>query len=53
MFLSLQTYEGLQITVYSVIKVTKGMAFVLTSRFNQDVVEEYFGRQHSLDVTIT
>ena len=53
MFLSLQTYEGLQMTVYSVIEVTKfllskGMTFVLTNRFNQDVVEEYFGRQRSL-----
>ena len=53
MFLSLQTYEGLQMTVYSVIEVTKfllskGMAFVLTNCFNQDVVEEYFGWQHSL-----
>ena len=53
MFLSLQTYEGLQITVYSVIEVTKfllskGMAFVLSNRFNQDIVEEYFGRQRSL-----
>ena len=52
MFLSLQTYEGMQMTVYSVIEVTKfllskGMAFVLTNRFNQDVVE-YFGRQRSL-----
>ena len=50
MFLSLQTYEGLQMTAYSVIEVTKFllskgmMAFVLTNRFNQDVVEEYFGR---------
>ena len=53
MFLSLQTYEGLQITVYSVVEATKfllskGMAFVLTNRFNQGVVEEYFGRQRSL-----
>ena len=53
MFLSLQTYEGLQITVSSVIEVTKfllskGLAFVLTNCFNQDIVEEYFGRQRSL-----
>ena len=53
MFLSWQTYEGLQITVYSLIEVTQfllneGMQFVLSERFNQDVVEEYFGRQRSL-----
>eukprot|EP00112_Aurelia_sp_Birch-Aquarium-sp1_P011130 Seg2347.6 transcript_id=Seg2347.6/GoldUCD/mRNA.D3Y31 product="Transposable element P transposase" protein_id=Seg2347.6/GoldUCD/D3Y31 len=53
MFLSSQTYEGLQMTTYAVIEVTKfllgkGMSFVLTNRFNQDVVEEYFGRQRSL-----
>ena len=53
MFLSWQTYEGLQITVYSVVEATKfllenGMNFVLTEKFNQDVVEEYFGRHRSL-----
>ena len=53
MFLSWQTYEGLRITVYSVIEATKflllqGMPFVLTEKFNQDVVEEYFGRHRSL-----
>ena len=53
MFLSWQTYEGLRVTVYSVIEATKfllgnGMPFVLTERFNQDVVEEYFGRHRSL-----
>ena len=50
MFISYQTYEGLQITVYSCIETVKcllrqGMEFVLTERFNQDVAEEYFGRQ--------
>ena len=53
MFLSRETYEGLQITTLSVIEVTQyllseGMPFVLTERFNQDVVEEYFGRHRSL-----
>ena len=53
MFLSYQTNEGLQISTYSIIEVTKfllqmGMPFVLTDRFNQDVVEEYFGRHRSL-----
>ena len=52
MFLSRQTHEGIQITTYSVIEATKfllcsGMEFVLTEKFNQDVVEEYFGRQRS------
>jgi len=49
MFLSHQTYEGLVITVNSVIEATQfllesGMPFVLTEKFNQDVLEEYFGR---------
>lgn len=53
MFISSQTYEGLQITVNSLIEAVQfllrqGMPFVLTERFNQDVVEEYFGRQRSL-----
>ena len=38
--------------MHSVIEATKyllaqGMGFVLTERFNQDCVEEYFGRQRS------
>ena len=50
MFLSWQTFEGLQITVYSITECVKyllnsGLKFVLTEKFNQDVVEEYFGRQ--------
>lgn len=53
MFISWQTYEGFKITVYSVIEVTKfllgeGMEFVLTERFCQDTVEEYFGNQRKL-----
>ena len=53
MFLSWQTYEGFKIAVYSVIEVTKfllgkGMEFVLTERFCQDRVEEYFGNQRKL-----
>ena len=52
MFISWQTYEGIQISVHSVIEATKylltqGMEFVLTERFNQDCAEEYFGRQRS------
>ena len=53
MFLSWQTYERLQITVYSINEAVKyllgiGMSFVLTKRFNQDVLEEYFGRHRSI-----
>lgn len=53
MFLSWQTHEGLQITVNSVIEATKfllqeGMEYVLTERFCQDLVEEYFGKQRKL-----
>ena len=53
MFLSWQTYEGLQITVNSLIEAVKfllqaDMPFVLSERFNQDVLEEYFGRHRSL-----
>ena len=52
MFISWQTYEGIQILVHSVIKAIKyllgqGMESVLTERFDQDCVEKYFGRQRS------
>ena len=53
MFISRQTHEGLQIIYYSVIEATKYLLqqdfkFVLTERFCQDLLEEYFGRQHSI-----
>ena len=53
MFLSWQTYERLQRTVYSINEAVKyllgiGLSFVLTKRFNQDVLEEYFGRHRSI-----
>ena len=53
MFLSWQTFEGFNITVHSAIEVVRflleeGMEFVLTERFCQDPVEEYFGKQHQL-----
>lgn len=53
MFLSWQTYEGLQITAHSAVEVTnfllgEGMEYVLTERFCQDSVEEYFGNQRKL-----
>ena len=52
MFLSIQTYNGLKMTVTSAIAVTKfllseGFEFVLTERFCQDDVEEYFGFQRA------
>ena len=50
MFLSIQTFTGLKITVNSVIALTRFLLserfeFVLTERFCQDDVEEYFGYQ--------
>ena len=53
MFISRQTDEGIQKTCYSVIKATKyllkeGFQFVLTERFHQDVLEEYFGYQRCI-----
>ena len=53
MFLSEQTFEGLKVTVLSLIEATKflkaeGCKFVLTERFSQDCLEEYFGRQRQL-----
>jgi hypothetical protein len=53
MFISLQTYQGFQITTYSVIEATKfllsqGVEFIPTERFCQYPVEEYFGNQRKL-----
>lgn len=53
MFISWQTYEGLRITSLAVIEATKfllseGVEYVLTERFCQDPVEEYFGNQRKL-----
>eukprot|EP00112_Aurelia_sp_Birch-Aquarium-sp1_P016687 Seg3808.2 transcript_id=Seg3808.2/GoldUCD/mRNA.D3Y31 product="DNA transposase THAP9" pseudo=true protein_id=Seg3808.2/GoldUCD/D3Y31 len=53
MFISWQTYEGLQLTTHSVIELTKyllshGVPYVLTERFCQDPLENYFGRQRSM-----
>lgn len=50
MKLSWQTVEGIQISVNSLIECTKylleqGMPYVLTERFMQDCLEEYFGHQ--------
>lgn len=48
MFLSLKTYEGLTISVSSHVEAVQfllkqGFQYVLTERFMQDVVEDYFG----------
>ena len=53
MFVSWQTHEGVQITVHSLVEVTEfllsqGMEYVLSERFYQDPVEEYFGNQRML-----
>ena len=53
MLISRQTHDGIQITCFSVNEATKyllkeGFQFVLTERFCQDVLEEYFGLQRSI-----
>ena len=53
MFISKQTHEGIQITVNAMIECIKfllkeGMEYILTERFCQDPVEEYFGNQRML-----
>ena len=50
MFMSSQTYEGLTIAVNSHVDAIKfllseGFKYVLTERFMQDVLEDYFGHQ--------
>ena len=52
MFLSQQTYEGLKIAVHSHIEaiqflLKEGFQYVLSERFMQDVLEDYFGHQRS------
>ncbi|CAM1312591.1 PAH (predicted) [Pycnogonum litorale] len=51
-FISIQTYHGLVMTCRSLTDVikfllNKGMPYVLTSRFSQDVLESHFGRHRS------
>ena len=53
MFLSWQTFEGLKLTVNSMIELTKyliqnDVPYVLTERFCQDPLENYFGRQRAM-----
>ena len=52
MFLSLQTYEGLVISVHSHVKaikflLTNGFEYILSERLMQDVSEDYFGHQRA------
>ena len=53
MFISWQTHQGLKITVKSINDCIKFLlhnhvSYVLTERFYQDPLENYFGRQRSL-----
>ena len=53
MFISWQTYEGLKITVHSSIELVQfllrqDVPYVLTERFCQDPLENYFVRQRSM-----
>lgn len=53
MFISWQTFEGFKITTYSTKEVVplllhEGFEYVLTERFCQDVLEEYFGYQRGM-----
>ena len=53
MFISWQTYEGIKITTLSVIELVKYLLqqdfeYVLTERFCQDPLENYFGRQRAI-----
>ena len=53
MFLSRQTFEGIKISIYSMMALIKfllgaGVKFVLTNHFCQDPVEQYFGKQREI-----
>ena len=53
MFIPWQTYEGIKISIYSLFEVVEfllenGASFVLPEKSNQDRIEEYFGKHHSL-----
>ena len=53
-FLSWQTYEGLLLTFHSFVEATKylllhgGVAYVLSEKFCQDTLENYFGKQRAI-----
>ena len=53
MFISWQTYEGLQMTALLFIEIYKfllerGVPYILSERFSQDDVENYFVRQRAI-----
>jgi len=53
MFIAYQSYEGLKITAHSMIEIipfllTNKVSYVLTERFSQDPLENYFGHQRSM-----
>ena len=53
MFISQQTYEGLEISINATIEAVqfllqREVRYVLTERFSQDQLENYFGRQRSI-----
>ena len=54
MFISRQTYAGLKITTHSIVECTRYLlrnkvcSYVLTEKFCQDPLENYFGRQRAL-----
>ena len=53
MFISCQTFEGLKITAHSIIQTVKFLLqhhvkCVLTERFCQDPLENYFGQQRAI-----
>ena len=52
MFLSIQTYNGLKISIYSHIEaiqflLAEGFQYVISKRFMQDILEDYFGHQRA------
>lgn len=54
MFISHQTYNGLRITTKSITECVRfllsvGVKYVLTERFSQDLLENYFGHQRSIN----
>ena len=53
MFISEQTYEGIQMCIYALREVVtfllnNGVSYVLTERFCQDALENYFGKQRAI-----
>ena len=53
MFISQQTYDGIRVSIHSLVECTKyllenGLQYVLSSKFNQDPLEQHFGRHRML-----